>query len=103
MPEETPFRIPYGLHRNYINEENFPKSGWGNPVRGTDIGFGDDVERLNRIQTIVRRISNPVTVSVESYIRLLDIMIKALTRLDPDDEFKEDIKAFATKIHVLKQ
>lgn len=64
----------YGLHRIYIDEEHLPESGWGNSITGTDIG--DDVERLYRIQTIVREIPNPVTVSVESYIRLLDIMKK---------------------------
>lgn len=50
------------------------------------------------IQTIVRGIAKPDTVSVESYIRLLDIMIKALTRLDPDGEFMDNIKAFAKEI-----
>lgn len=49
MFEEILFCILYGLYWNYINEENFLKLGWGNLVRGIDIGFGDDVERLNRI------------------------------------------------------
>lgn len=31
-------------------------------------------------------------VFVECYIRLLDIMIEALTRLDSDSELKQDLK-----------
>uniref|UniRef100_A0A8W8KFF3 Uncharacterized protein n=1 Tax=Magallana gigas TaxID=29159 RepID=A0A8W8KFF3_MAGGI len=81
---DTSIHVSYGLHRIILDEEKSPKSGWGNPVRETDTSIGDDVERLYRIQTIVQRISNPVTLSVESYIRLLDIMIKALIRLDHD-------------------
>lgn len=58
---------------------------------------GDDVDRLYRIQTIVCGISNPVTVSVESYIRLFDILIEGLTRLDPGAEFKDDYKLLSHK------
>lgn len=99
---DTSFHVSYGLHRIILDEEKSPKSGWGNPVRGKDIGIGDDVERLYRIQTIVREMSNPVTVSVEDYIRLLDIMIEALTRLDPDAEFKEDYKLLLYKLESIK-
>lgn len=90
--------ILYSLIRIHLNANDHPKSGWGNPVRGTDIGIGDDIERLNRIYIIFRGISNPVTVSVESYIRLLDIMIEAFTRLDPDVEFKEDFQIIVRKL-----
>lgn len=98
----TSLHVSYGLHRIILNEEKSPKSGWGNQVRGTDIGIGDDVERLNRIQTIVPGIPNPVTVSVESYIRLLDIMIEALIRLDPYAEFKEDYKLLSYNLKNIK-
>lgn len=93
------FYVSYDLLRIYLDEEQSPKSGWGNPVRGTDIGIGDDVERLYRIQTIVQGIANLDSLSVEDYIMLLDIMIKSLTRLDPDDEFKDEINAIAWKLH----
>uniref|UniRef100_A0A8W8MCQ1 Uncharacterized protein n=1 Tax=Magallana gigas TaxID=29159 RepID=A0A8W8MCQ1_MAGGI len=99
---DTSIHVSYGLHRIILDEENSPKSGWGNPIREKDIGIGDDVERLNRIHTIVQRISNPVTVSVESYIRLLDIMIKALIRLDPDAEFKDDFKLLSYRLKSIK-
>nr|XP_034315208.1 uncharacterized protein LOC105325036 isoform X2 [Crassostrea gigas] len=99
---DTSIHVSYGLHRIILDEENSPKSGWGNPVREKDIGIGDDVERLNRIHTIVQGISNPVTVSVESYIRLLDIMIKTLIRLDPDAKFKEDYKLLSYKLNSIK-
>lgn len=99
---ETSNHILYGLYRIYIDEEHHPKSGWGNPIRETDLGIGDDVERLYRILTIVYEISNPLNVSVESYIRLLDIMIEALTRLDHCSEFNEDLKMLAKEITLMK-
>lgn len=103
LPEHrTSFYVSYHLHQNVLDKKHHPKSGWGNPIRGIDIGIGDDVERLNRIHTIVRGISNPMTVSVEDYIRLLDIMIEALTRLDPDAEFKEDLKQLSYKLESIK-
>lgn len=92
---DASFYVLYGLNRIFLGDEHSPKSGWDNPVRKKDIGIGDDVERLYRIQTIVHGISNPVTVPVENYIRLLDIMIEALTRLDNDSKFKWDLKALA--------
>lgn len=96
--KDTPFFVSYGLHLIYLDEKHSPKSGWGNPVRNKDIGTGDDVERLYRIQNIVRGISNPLTVSIETYIRHLDIMVEALIRLDPSVEFRKDYKAFANKL-----
>ncbi|XP_065936147.1 uncharacterized protein [Magallana gigas] len=99
---DTSIHVSYGLHRIILDEEKSPKLGWGNPVRETDTGIGDDVERLYRIQTIVQGISNPVTLSVESYIRLLDIMLKALIRLDHDGKFKEDYKLLSYKLKSIK-
>lgn len=87
------FYVSYGLLRIYLDEEQSPKSGWGNPVKGTDIGVGDDIERLYRIQIIVQDIANSDSLSVECYFRLLGIMIKSLKRLDPYDEFKDEINA----------
>lgn len=98
----TSFYVSYGLHRIYLDKEHSPKSGWGNPISGKNIGIGDDIERLYRIQTIGSEISNPVTISVESYIRLLDIMIEALIRLDPDAEFTEEYKTLANKLTSIK-
>lgn len=98
----TSFHVSYGLHQIYLDEAQSPKSGWGNPVKGKDIGIGDDVERLNRIQTIYSNISNPETISVENYIRLLDIMVKALTRLD-DAKFDQRLKALDREITCCKK
>lgn len=61
----TSFYVSYGLHRIYLDKEHFQKSGWGNPVSGKNIGIGDDIERLYRIQTFGSGISNPVTISVK--------------------------------------
>ena len=38
----TSIHVLYGLIQLYSGKE--PKSGWGNPVKGSDIGIGDDVE-----------------------------------------------------------
>lgn len=96
------FYVPYGLLRIYLDKSQSPTSGWGNPIKGTDISIGADIERLYRIQTIVRGIAKPDTEPVERYTRLLDIMIKSLTRLDPYNEFKDEVEAFAKEITSLK-
>lgn len=98
---KTSFLVLYGLHLIYNDKEQSPKSGWGKPVRGKDIGIGDDVERLYRIQNIVREISNQETVSVESYTRLLDTMIKALARFNHKSD-SEDFKAAVKKLKDVK-
>lgn len=87
------FYVLYGLLRIYLDEELSPKSGWGNPPTETDIGIGDDIERLYRIQIIVQTIANRDSLSVKGYFSLLGIMIKSLKRLDPYDEFKDKISA----------
>lgn len=43
-----------------------------------------------------------MTVSVESYVRLLDIMIEALIRLNHDVDSKEDFKAVVNKLKYIK-
>lgn len=93
------FYVSYGLLHIYLDKRQSPKSGWGNPVKRTDIGIGDDIERLYRIQIIVQDIAKPDSVYVENYIGLLDIMIESLKRLDPYGEFKDEINAIAWKLH----
>lgn len=104
--EEEPERslhVLYGLHRLFLDEKLHPKSGWGNPVREIDIGVGDDVERLYRIySTIESNIQNPVNVSIESYTRLLDIIIKTLKRMDHVAEFEKKLKKLDYNI-ILRQ
>lgn len=96
---EDSIHVSYALLRMFLDKEHHPISGWGNPVKDKDIDIGDDIDRLFRIFTITEKISNPNMLSVESYNRLLDIMVKAFTRLDlhVDAQFKEDIKAFILK------
>lgn len=99
----TLFHVSYGLHKIYLDDAHSPKSGWGIPVRGKDIGIGDDVERLNRIEAIYSKISKPETLSVENYIRLLDIMVIALTRLDSNAEFEQRLEALVIEITCCKK
>lgn len=94
--------VLYSLLKFVLEEELWPKSGWGNPVWGKNLGIGDDIERLYRIQTIFREISNPTEISVKGYTRLLDIMYKALIRLDHDVDSKEDFKAVVLKLKQIK-
>lgn len=84
------FIISYSLLRIFLDEKYHPKSGWGNPVIEKDIGIGDDIERFYNIHSILYgiHVSDPDTVSVESYIRLLDIMVEALTRLDSEADLR---------------
>lgn len=93
--EDKSFHAVYALIQTTLDKKHYPKSGWGNPVRDTDIGIGDDVERLNRIKNIFRDMPNQVELSVQSYLRLLDIMIEALTRLDHTSDFKEGLRTFS--------
>lgn len=84
---KTSLHASYGLHRIFLDEKHQPKSGWGNPVKETDIGIGDDVERLYRFYTTIDdKIPNPVDVSIESYTRLIDNIVEALKRLDPGSD-----------------
>lgn len=94
--------VLYILHKFVLEEELCPKSGWGNPVWGKNLGIGDDIERLYRIQTIFRGISNPTEISVKGYTRLLEIMHKALIRLDHDVDSKEDFIAVVQKLKKIK-
>lgn len=94
--KDTSFLVLYGLHRIYIDEDRSLKSGWGFPVSRKYNGIGIDVERFYRIRNIVLEISEPVIVSKESYIRLLEIKKEALVRLNPDAEFTEDLKNLQT-------
>ena len=103
----TSIYVLNGLIQLYSGEE--PKSGWGTPVRGSDIGIGDDVERLYRVYSIFKEISNPKTISVDDYTRLLDIMLTACTRLDTadgvhkdsDDALKVKCKVLADKLKAI--
>nr|XP_019920096.2 uncharacterized protein LOC105321429 isoform X3 [Crassostrea gigas] len=94
--------VLYSLYKLFLDEELCPKSGWGNPVWGENLGIGDDIERLYRIHTILREISDPTKISVKGYTRLLDIMYKALIRLDHDVDSKEDFKAVVQKLKHIK-
>lgn len=100
-PEES-IHFLNALLQISIAEENHPKSGWTNQVSETDTGIGDDVVRLLNIQKVVQETKNSGTTYAEIYIRQLDDLIEALTRLDPDAVFKNDIKALAKKFKTIK-
>lgn len=95
-PEEsTP--VLNALLQISLAEEYHPKSGWTNQVGETNTGVGDDVVRLFHIHTIVQETKTPETIYVQSYNKLLDDLIGALNRLDPDAEFRDENKALAYK------
>lgn len=99
---ELSFFELYGLYRIFLEIKHHPKSGWGNPIKETDVGIGDDIERFYMIHDFVRGISDPMEVPIKSYIRRLDIMLEALTRLDHDEKFKNNLTAFAKEISCFK-
>lgn len=99
---EKSINVAYGLLRIKLDKEHYPKSGWTSPTKGENVGIGDDIERLYGIHLTVSELQNHLTTSVESYISLLDTMVKALTRLDSNAEFKEEFKAFAKQIEAFK-
>ena len=96
----TSVGVLYGLIHLYSAEK--PKSGWGKPVRGGDIGISADVERLHRIFSIFKEIQDPKIISVDNYTRLLDIMLTACIRLDSaDGEHEDSDDALKVKCKVL--
>lgn len=103
LKSEKPIPASNNLSRINLGKEHHSNSVWGNPSTVEDIGIGDDVERLNKIQIIVHDISNSVTVSVEEYISLLDVMIGAIIRLDPGAVIKEDYKLLSNKLKSIKK
>lgn len=58
--------------------------------------------RLLNIQKVVQETKNSGTTYAEIFIRQLDDLIEALTRLDPDAVFKNDIKALAKRFNTIK-
>ena len=96
---QTSIHALYGLIQLYSSKE--PKSCWGNPVKGSDTGIGDDVDRLYRIFRIREEISNPVAISVDNYTRLFYVLLSALTRLDSDGAFKDKHKVLADNLKTI--
>ena len=103
---ETSIDVLYCLIQLYSGEK--PKSGWGKPVKGSDTGICDDVERLHRVFSICKEISNLVNISTDNYARLFDILLPALIRLgsdgklkDSDGALKDKYKALADKLKAI--
>ena len=100
LTDQTSIHVLYRLIQLYSGNE--PKSGWGNPVKGRDTEIGDDVERLYRILKIREEITIPVSISVDNYTRLFDVLLPALSRLDSDGAFKDRHKVLADKLKAIK-
>lgn len=95
---EKSINVAYGLLRIELEKEQYSQSG----CKGENVGIGDEIERLYRIHLTVSELPNYLTKSVESYTSLLDSMVKALTRLEPNTECKEEIETFVKKIENIK-
>ena len=96
---ETSVDVLYGLIQLCSGKQ--PKSGWRNPVKGSDTEIGDDVERLHRSFHIFKEITNPVAISVNNYALLCGIMLTALTRLDSEGKLKDKYKVLADKLKAI--
>ncbi|XP_056007146.1 neurofilament medium polypeptide-like isoform X1 [Ostrea edulis] len=84
--------VMYAILQLSLGEEHRPKSGWGQMVNDTDTGVGDDVERVYKVHTLSREIQNPEEISVDGYIRLLEMFIDAVNRLDVRGKYSEDYR-----------
>lgn len=86
-----------------LKKENSPQSGWTTQPSERDTGIGDDVVRLlNCIMLFSQETKNIGNIYVESYIRQLDNLIGAVTRLDTDAKFENENIKLAYKIEAIK-
>lgn len=95
---EKSINVAYGLLRIELEKEHYSQPD----CKGENVGIGDDIERLYTIHLNVTELQGHLTTSVERYTSLLDTMVKALTRLAPNPEFKEKIKTFVNKMENIK-
>ncbi|XP_056007039.1 uncharacterized protein LOC125664393 isoform X3 [Ostrea edulis] len=83
--------VMYAILHVSLSEKQ-PKSGWGQKVKDTDTGVGDDVERVYRAHTLSREIQNAENISVDGYVRLFEMLIGAVERLDIKGKCSEDYR-----------
>ncbi|XP_056007055.1 uncharacterized protein LOC130046607 isoform X4 [Ostrea edulis] len=84
--------VMYAILQVALDEEHQPKSGWGQRVKDSDTGVGDDVERVYQACTLSREIHNPEEISVDGYERLFDMLIGPVERLDIKGKCSEDYR-----------
>lgn len=96
-------RVLNALLTIFLKEEDSPKSGWTTQPSERDTGIGDDVVRLlNCIMLFSQETKNIGNIYVESYIRQLDNLIGAVTRLDTDAKFENENIKLAYEIEAIK-
>lgn len=96
-------RVLNALLTIFLKEEDSPKSGWTTQPSERDTGIGDDVVRLlNCIILFSQETKNIGNIYVESYIRQLDNLIGAVTRLDTDAKFENENIKLAYEIEAIK-
>ncbi|XP_056007087.1 uncharacterized protein LOC130050753 isoform X2 [Ostrea edulis] len=74
--------VCYSILKVSLSAEHQPKSGWDQKVKDTDTGIGDDIERVIRAYTLSREIHTPEEISVNGYVRLFEMIMGAVERLD---------------------
>ncbi|XP_056007289.1 uncharacterized protein LOC130050773 [Ostrea edulis] len=84
--------VCYTILQLSLSAEHEPKSGWGQRVEDLDTGVGDDVERVYQAHTLSREIHNPEEISVDVYVRLFEMLIGAVERLDIKRKCSEDYR-----------
>lgn len=95
-------RVLNALLTIFLKEEDSPKSGWTTQPSERDTGIGDDVVRLlNCIMLFSQETKNIGNIYVESYIRQLDNLIGAVTRLDTDAKFENENIKLAYEIEAI--
>ncbi|XP_056007095.1 uncharacterized protein LOC125664388 [Ostrea edulis] len=84
--------VIYTILQVSLSEDHQPKSGWGQKVKDTDTGVGDDIERVYQAHTLHREIQNPEEIYVDGYVRLFEMLIGAVKRLDIKGKCNEDYR-----------
>lgn len=95
-------RVLNALLKIFLKEENSPKSGWTTQPSERNTGIGDDVVRLFNCIMLFSQEINIRNIYVESYIRQLDNLIGAVTRLDTDAKFENENIKLAYEIEAIK-
>jgi hypothetical protein len=84
--------VCYAILHLSLSAEHQPKSGWGQKVKDTDTGLGDDVERVHQVHIMSREIDNSEKISSDGYGRLFEMLVGAMERLDVKGKCSEDYR-----------
>jgi hypothetical protein len=95
--------VMYAILQLSLGAEHQPKSGWGQEVKDTDTGVGDDVERVYQVHTLRREIQDAKKISADGYEKLFEMLIGAAERLNIKGKCSEEYKEIARRWEKIKK